>query len=245
MWVGKAKCRTCNGLRQRVVELSSLDTTRSQGVLLNEYAKKVAVAERWRGGGIIAGLSDKEVAQDLKALEGAKMTADICQALVSRVAERFAAEKQWFDLVVVLSPFRAEDQECTFNPSKPQLRALPRLCSWRLSCFLNCFVNEQLNMFALVGEKGHKEVKAILQALEKALESEDTWCLDALSASTLSSVGRLLLQVLCCAICLSRWKTRNMWRHWTSQKHPKQVTVQGLCCWFHRQSARKPIGEIA
>ena len=181
LWVGQPKGRSVKALRDRVDTLCANKDTRSQGILLGEFAKRVGIAAKWRGGAIVMSLSDAELESDLNALGDVVYTADIGQALVARATQRAIAEKQYDQLVDLSVPFHSGEQ-VKFDPASPRLHALPRTVHWKLACYRNSFIHELVCSMVFEGEEKHTDLTALCRAAVSKLDTEDPFNLDQHSA---------------------------------------------------------------
>ena len=184
--VGRPKGRSIKALRERVDALVSTAATRPTGILLSQYLQKVNTAKRWRGGTQVHTLDDTELENDIATFEGegTVLPADICQALVQRRADRYAASKDWGTWVACMLPITSDGSEGdVFDPKAPTMARLPRVSAWRFQAFNHAFFEKLLLPLLFEGGSSAPPVKAISHCVLDAMEAVDIIALDQAAAS--------------------------------------------------------------
>ena len=94
--VGNSKGRTLRALRDRVDKLCQCAETRTEGLALQEYYRKILRAQAWRGGHQLGAMDWATILGDVLMFvaEGVVLPADCAAALVAKKAQHFKSEKK-------------------------------------------------------------------------------------------------------------------------------------------------------
>ena len=164
-------------------KLCSHADTKGEGQALEDFKVVIETGVRWRSNNHIPTLdADKyKRERDLLAANGLIFTAPQCQSMVKRESDIQRSEGKYDAYTDTTWPFGPDD--ASFDHENPGLSCVPRVQSWKLSCYHSTVMQGCLCRLIMEGKAALMYVKGLARAGQRKVEETDVIMMEADAAA--------------------------------------------------------------